>query len=231
MNKLKRMENTPPKLAFKWLIGIDEVGRGPVAGPVAVCAAIIPFDDMRESSNKIKDYFNIEKTGKKLPQLRDSKKLTEKGREVWYEELIKKESSNIEFELNYCSAQEIDKHGIAVCIKSLVNKNLHKLKEKIKFNSEEVLVLLDGGLKAPEEYINQETIIKGDDKEPIISAASIYAKVSRDRMMKKLSVKFPLYSLEKHKGYGTKLHIDLIIENGPCELHRLTFLRSVLNSM
>ncbi len=196
---------------FKHLIGIDEVGRGPVAGPVAVCAAMVRFDNVRlksKSVNKFKD----------LPKLRDSKRLTEKGREVWYEVL----KDNITFQLSYASAKEIDKKGIAVCIRSLIQKNLKKLNVK----PEEVLILLDGSLKVPAEYIHQETIIGGDDKEPIISFASIYAKVERDRLMIRMARKYPQYGFERHKGYGTQLHMQAIKKHGISEVHRKTYLGS-----
>lgn len=217
MQKLQKTK----KNGYKYIIGIDEVGRGPVAGPVAVCASLINFGMSRSDSQKIRKIFN----DKKLPALRDSKKLSEKGRDSWFDFVI---NNKIEFSLSYASAKEIDKKGIAVCIRALIKKNLESLKTKVNFKYEEVLVLLDGGLKAPEEYINQETIIKGDDKEPIISFASIYAKVSRDRLMTKLSKKFPEYLFEKHKGYGTKNHMEAIKAFGVSKHHRASFLKRLV---
>jgi ribonuclease HII len=208
------------KKTFKYIIGIDEVGRGPVAGPVAVCVSLMEYGQERRYSKRLKSHFK----SAHLPPLRDSKKLTEKGREVWFESI----RNNIHFELGYSSAKQIDKKGIAVCIKSLIQKNILNLQKKIGFTPGEVLILLDGGLKASKEYINQETIIKGDDKEPIISFASIFAKVNRDRLMVRLAKQFPNYGFEKHKGYGTKMHMEAIRRHKISKHHRKTFLRSTL---
>lgn len=218
---MQKLQKTNKKV-FKYLIGIDEVGRGPVAGPVAVCASLILFNSERKLSKKIRDSFE----SRDLPKLHDSKRLSKKGREDWQKVLI--ENEELKFEIGYMSAKEIDKRGIAVCIRLLVKKNLINLQKKIGFKLEEVLVLLDGGLKAPQEYLHQETIIKGDDKEPIISFASIHAKVSRDNLMTRLAKKFPEYNFETHKGYGTKKHIEAIKKHGATIHHRKTFLKSHL---
>lgn len=212
---------------FKWLLGIDEVGRGPLAGPVAVCAVAVQFDDLRKNSNTIHKNFNIN-SGINI-KLADSKKLSEKDREHWYV-LLKRIAKNKElsFALSYASAAQIDKKGIAVCIKILLKKNLNILQKKLKFSHDEVLVLLDGSLYAPEEFLHQETIIKGDEKEPIISFASIIAKVSRDRYMKKISKLFPLYLFDVHKGYGTTAHRQAIQKHGVSKYHRKSFLTRLL---
>lgn len=206
---------------FKYLIGIDEVGRGPLAGPVAVCASIVEFNALRNDTVSIKERF----LNDKLPSLRDSKKLTEKGREAWFAHLVK--DGTVTFCLSYASAQDIDKKGIVVCIKELLENNLDNLQKEMNFNHDEVIVLLDGGLKAPEKYLHQETIVGGDDKEPIIAFASIYAKVSRDNLMKGLAVTFPEYGFEKHKGYGTATHIDAIRKHNPTIQHRKSFLGNI----
>ena len=203
------------------------MGRGPLAGPVAVCVSAIAYDMKRNDSQKLRKTFSSEK----LPPLRDSKQLTKISRELWFDTLKKAEKSGqIYFFLAYSSAAEIDKKGIAACIRLLIKKNLNKLQKKIKFSTFEVLVLLDGGLRAPAEYTHQETIIKGDDKEPIISFASIYAKVNRDKLMNRFGNKFPCYAFDRHKGYGTKKHIAAIVNNGLCDLHRRTFLKNILAS-
>lgn len=217
MQKLQKRQ----KKTFTYLIGIDEVGRGPLAGPVAVCASMIKFEAERKLSQRLRNRFSK----KDLPALRDSKKLTENGRDEWLKHLVK--DGNVTFSLSYASAVEIDKRGIAVCIKSLVNTNLSNLKKKANFKYEDVLVLLDGGLKAPKEYLHQETIVKGDDKEPIISFASIYAKVKRDGLMKRLAVVFPQYGFDQHKGYGTKAHISAIKKHRATIQHRRSFLKNV----
>lgn len=187
----------------KCLVGIDEVGRGPLAGPVAVCAFSMPvnFDDSV------------------FGKLRDSKKLSAKKREQIFEQLekIKKEGS-VNYSVCYASANEIDNIGISICIK----KSLEDALRNIRANPEECRILLDGGLYAPKEF-EQETIIKGDEKERVIALASIVAKVSRDRMMTDLAKDYSEYGFEKHKGYGTKAHLEAIKKHGMCIEHRRTF--------
>ena len=102
---------------------------------------------------------------------------------------------------------------------------IEKIFLKFKLEPSECLVLLDGNLKAPKEFKNQETIVKGDEKEPVISLASIIAKVSRDRYIVDLSKKYPEYEFERHKGYGTKLHYEMLKEHGLCNIHRRTFIK------
>lgn len=215
---MKKLQKNNPNTTHKWLIGIDEVGRGPLAGPVAVCAAMVRAD------------FDLSWIKKHKPKLTDSKGLSEAAREQWnktLQVLIKK--GNLHFALSYASAKEIDKKGIAVCIRSLINKNLKKLKVKQKnLSNKNSLILLDGGLKAPEEYIFQKTIIKGDVKKPIISFASIIAKVARDSLMKKLSKIHKDYGFEKHKGYGTLAHRIAIKMNGPSVVHRKSFISRIV---
>lgn len=185
------------------VIGIDEVGRGPLAGPVAVCALCIKAD------------FDDTVFGK----LRDSKKLSPKKREQIFEQLKKmKEEGILDFSVCLSEAREIDEKGISFCIKKCLKNTL----EKIKAEPKESRVLLDGGLFAPEQF-EQETIIKGDEKERVIALASIVAKVTRDRLMVELSPKYKEYGFEKHKGYGTKAHLDAIRKYGMCIEHRRTF--------
>lgn len=190
----------------KWVIGVDEVGRGPVAGPVAVCACAVRATDYKKGIWK---------------GLTDSKKLTAKSRELWYQEALSLKSKNkIYFSVVYRSNVFIDKKGISIAIKECVTRALKNL----KLNTKECLVLLDGSLKAPGEYLKQKTIIKGDQKEKIISFASVIAKVSRDRKMSILARGYPKYDWDKNKGYGTKAHYRAIYANGPTFLHRQTFL-------
>ncbi len=194
----------------RFWVGIDEVGRGPVAGPVYVCAFLVEAGDIE----------NIV-TEAKLP-LRDSKKLTEKMRGRWFEYLsgLAREK-RIRYVMTKASAREIDDKGIAVCIRAAVDNCL----EKLNFDPAETKVYLDGGLKTLEKY-NQETVIKGDENIPVIALASIVAKVSRDAEMEKLAEEFPEYVWKKNKGYGTKAHMDAIREFGTCELHRVSFLKN-----
>lgn len=201
------------KNKFKYIIGIDEVGRGPLAGPVAVGACLI-------SVLKIKRLL----TEGFFKGIRDSKKLSEKKREEWLGKIKElKMEGDLNYFVSFVSNKMIDKKGISQCIKSAIKNSLKKL----KVNSLKTMILLDGGLKAPEEFIYQKTIIKGDEKEPIISLASIVAKVARDRKMVEYSKKFPQYGFEIHKGYGTAFHIQKISQNGLSKLHRKSFCKNL----
>ena len=199
------------------IIGIDEAGRGPLAGPVAVGAVIMS----RLHLAKIKGHRMSRKIS--LPKLRDSKKLSEGQREAWFEFLkAEKKKGNLNFAVALMSEKIIDEQGIVRAIKIGIKKCLKKLKA----DPTRSLVLLDGGLKAPAEFINQRTIIRGDESEPIISLASIVAKVTRDRRMIQLAKKYPNYGFEIHKGYGTKKHYRAIKKLGISKVHRKTFLNS-----
>lgn len=194
---------------IKYIIGIDEVGRGPLAGPVAVCSFIMPVK------------FNAKSFGK----IKDSKKLAPIKREEIFDKLkILKKEKIVNYFVSYESAQKIDKIGLSKAIKNCLEKSLSKLMAK----PDECLVLLDGGLKAPLIYKNQKTIIKGDEKERAVAFASIAAKVSRDALMCKLAKKYPKYSFEIHKGYGTKKHCESIRKNGLCPEHRRCFCRNFI---
>ncbi len=198
---------------MKYRIGVDEVGRGPVAGPVVVCACAIP-----EDSNLLYIFPKSE--------LRDSKKLSEKNREKIRSELENlKNNKKVLWGIGEVSASRIDEIGIAPSIKEAMNSALLQLEKKgIAVTSE---VVLDGSLYAPERYNNQSTHIKGDEKFIEISLASIIAKVYRDDLMKKLANEFPLYGFENHAGYGTKAHYEAITVNGMTEYHRKSFLKKV----
>lgn len=191
---------------YKYYIGIDEVGRGPIAGPVTVCA-VLSF-----SGQELEDFKGI----------KDSKKLTEKGREDWFRKIKKSRAEKIvDFSVFSVGNRTIDKIGIVASIHLCILNCLKKLNSP----EEETLVILDGGLKAPENYKYQETIIKGDEKEPLIAMASIVAKVSRDWHMSNLPEKYKGYSFDKHKGYGTKAHYEAIKNHGISDLHRRSFLK------
>jgi len=198
---------------MKYLIGIDEVGRGPLAGPVTIGTVLI------EKSKATKILNRLKKLG-----LKDSKKLNHKKRELLFKEvfLLKKEGI-IESNTTSLSAQNIDEIGISKCLKKAIVTSLQKFK-KIP---EECDVKLDGSLYAPVKYPNQETIIKGDDKELIIAIASVIAKITRDRKMIKLSKVYPEYGFEVHKGYGTLMHRNNIKKHGVCELHRRSYCRNI----
>ncbi|MBI4692060.1 MAG: ribonuclease HII [Candidatus Terrybacteria bacterium] len=186
----------------KLIIGIDEAGRGPLAGPIAIGAiAIGPLNAKVKNQNV-----------KFLKGIKDSKKLSAQQREFWYK-IIKK---NFECHCVFVSHKTIDKLNVYKATLLGVEKVLKKFKKKLG------LILLDGSLYAPKEY-KQKTIIKGDEKIPLISAASIIAKVCRDRRMIRLHKKFPHYGFDRHKGYGTKLHYKKIKKYGPCKIHRKSY--------
>ena len=189
---------------MRYLIGVDEAGRGPLAGPVSVGAVLVPIDF---------DWSLVE-------GVRDSKKLSEKKREEIFERARELEkSSALRFAVSTSSAAYIDTYGIVPAIKRALAEALSRL----EVGAQDCRVLLDGSLKAPVEYIHQETIIRGDDSEPVISLASIMAKVTRDRLMKRISAKYPAYDFHVHKGYGTASHLSAIARCGLSDMHRATF--------
>jgi ribonuclease HII len=175
----------------KFIIGIDEVGRGPIAGPVAVGAFL----------------FLQEKAKKVFRGVKESKQLSEQKREEWFK--IIQESKNkgsVDFQVTFQSEKVIDTKGLSYAIRTALKTSLNGLVRRnrigrlLKAQPSNVQVLLDGGLKAPIEFKNQKTIIKGDEKEMTIALASICAKVLRDRKMNELAKKHPEYGFEKHKG-------------------------------
>lgn len=216
-------------------IGVDEVGRGPIAGPVAVCAFLLKDEKILENQKE-----------KGLPKLKDSKKLSKKQREKWFEYLrVAKTEGFCDYEVSFVSPENIDKFGIAKCIQKALNQSLEKIEKQnclnfcpcrspLKLSGENLnnsveqscfcKIFLDGGLHAPKEYINQETIIKGDELHPVISCASIIAKVSRDKIMTNYGKEYPNYGFEKHSGYGTKAHYEAIKKNGQTPIHRKSFI-------
>lgn len=198
-----------PVTKFKYIVGIDEAGRGPLAGPLALGFVLF----------KASDYKKYSRSKTSLPAGIDSKKLTESKREVWFE-IIKKmqKTGRLTYRVIFTSPAQIDRFGLSKVIKNSIESGL----EKFKVKPRDCLVLLDGGLKAPDEY-KQKTIVKGDEKEKIIGLASICAKVMRDKLMYKHSVKFPDYSFHKNKGYGTRDHIKAINSLGLSTFHRKSF--------
>lgn len=196
------------KSGKRFIVGIDEAGRGPLAGPVCVGAV----GASRPATSTVA--VNVPRRLSALDGIKDSKKLSAKKREEWF----KKINGHEEFEAHhvYVSNEMIDKFGIRPAVIFGVEKVLEK------FSKKPDLVLLDGLLHAPEKY-TQETIIKGDEKVPLIAAASIIAKVSRDRVMMAMHEKYPQYNFAKHKGYGTKEHFERIAAHGLSPIHRKTF--------
>lgn len=190
---------------MRFLLGVDEAGRGPLAGPVAVGVVAVAegFDVARE-----------------FPGVADSKKLSEKKREEIYGMLeARAAKGDVRFAVEFESAETIDKEGIVAAVHCALVRGVAALAP----DAAPVRIQLDGALRAPDEYA-QETIIHGDSLIPIISLASIAAKVERDRLMLALAKDYPDYGFEAHKGYGTKMHYDRLLKYGLCVIHRRSFL-------
>lgn len=196
------------------MLGVDEAGKGPLAGPVAVGVVAVPegFDVARE-----------------FPGVADSKKLSEKKREKLFEMLTARVArGDARFAVEFESAETIDREGIVFSVHRALSRGVNKLAEcgsqtSKKFQKSDFHILLDGALRAPREYA-QETIINGDELIPIISLASVAAKVARDRLMTELSTQYPLYGFERHKGYGTRAHYEMLKKYGLCAIHRRSFI-------
>lgn len=198
---------------MKYTIGIDEVGRGALAGPVAVGAVLMPAELSWD------DFEN----------LKDSKKLTEKKREEWFEairtsDLPAGKAGVLQYAVEMIDAEFIDTEGIVLACLSAANKVI----THFDIDRDKVNVLCDAGLSVPKEW-NQQSIIRGDEKEVAIALASIVAKVTRDRFMSEYAQKHSIYEFEKNKGYGTKAHRVSIQENGHIPgFHRVSFLGNIL---
>ena len=181
-----------------YIAGIDEVGRGPLCGPVVCAAVILPLDDIIEGVD-------------------DSKKLSKKKREKIYEEIIKKA---ISYSVCRIEHDEIDRINILNATKKCMANCVEELSVKPD------AVIIDAvKLDIPYKTVS---IIKGDAKSYLIGAASIVAKVTRDKIMEEYSKIYPRYGFERNSGYGTKEHITAIKEFGPCEIHRKTFIKNFL---
>lgn len=198
---------------LQYVVGIDEVGRGPIAGPVAVGVLRISVQDLARL-----------RRARVFAGLRDSKKLSPTQRAAWFEKIKSwRDSGALTFSVRFVSAVQIDARGIAPAIKKALASGLRAL----KVTGERELVLLDGGLKAPAHVKHQKTIIKGDEKEVVISLASIAAKEVRDAHMRRLAKRYPGYGFEQHAGYGTAGHYAALQENGLTPEHRRTFLKTL----
>ena len=182
------------------IAGVDEAGRGPLAGPVVAAAAILNVDD---------DFI----------YLNDSKKVTPKRRDILYNDI----TNRTIYGIGIVSAEEIDEMNILQATYKAMRMAIDKLSKRPE-------VLLNDAVIIPgiDESIHQEKIIKGDAKSVSIAAASILAKVTRDRYMEELGEKYPEYGFEKHKGYGTKAHIEAIKKYGITPEHRKTFLKNII---
>ena len=187
-----------------WIIGIDEAGRGALAGPVAVGAVAVAHD------------FDWSL----LQGVRDSKQLSPKRREeIFLCARALARAGTLEYRVALVGASIIDQAGITHAVAMGINRAMTKL----SCAPAHADVRLDGLLKAPAHYTNQQTIVRGDQTEPAISLASIMAKVTRDRYMVRIAKQHSTYAFEIHKGYGTRVHQAALREHGLCVLHRRTF--------
>ena len=183
---------------YKVVCGVDEAGRGPLCGPVCAAAVILPLDCEIEGIN-------------------DSKKLSEKKREELFEIIIEKALS---YGIAFATVEEIEQHNILAATFIAMNRAIAQLQPAPS------IALIDGNRTKGIE-IPSRSVVKGDSKCANIAAASILAKVTRDRYMLDMAEKYPQYYFEKHKGYGTKLHYEALREHGPSEIHRLSFLKKM----
>ncbi len=194
-------------LDYSIVVGVDEVGRGPLAGPVVSGACFLE----NPSSKDLKKILNL--------GIKDSKKISEKKREKIFEEV--KNLKFVKWAIGIMGEKVIDKVNILEASLFAMKEAVENLKIK---NVQKTFLLVDGKELVPNLSISQKSIIGGDTKVLSIALASIMAKVTRDKMMKGYAKKYPNYQFEKHKGYGTKLHFEMIKEYGPCEIHRKSFL-------
>lgn len=210
LKEIKKIENELYQKGIQSIAGIDEAGRGPLAGPVVVACVIMPKDSMIEGVN-------------------DSKKVSEKKREKLYEQIIEEA---VAYGVGIISQEEIDrinilnatKEGLTLAIKEMEND----LKDKNRNIEKPDIILVDALTKIDTDHIPYKSIIKGDAKSYSIAAASIIAKVTRDRIMRQWDEVYPVYGFAKHKGYGTANHINAIKEYGLCPLHRHSFVKNIV---
>ena len=204
---------------FNFVVGLDEAGRGPLAGPVV--AGAVCFDFFPPLERRVReDFLNSEKS---LPAslfkgrsvLRDSKQLSKAQRERWYEILTN--NKHVKWGVGVISQKIIDKINILEATKLAMKRALANLAAEPDY------LILDGNFLLEDLNISQKAIISGDEKIVSIAAASIIAKVTRDRLMRQYDKKFPLYGFAQHKGYGTKKHFAALKLHGPCSLHRFSF--------
>ncbi len=193
--KLSEYEKKGYENGYKYIAGIDEAGRGPLAGPVVAAAVILPEGCLIEGVN-------------------DSKKLSEKKREKLYDDVVQNATA---WGVGIVDNNVIDEINILNATRRAMHMAIEELKVKPDY------ILIDAEKKVDTNGIPYLPIIKGDALSISIGAASIIAKVTRDRMMREYDKIFPMYGFEKHKGYGTKAHVEAIKENGLCMIHRKSF--------
>jgi ribonuclease HII len=224
---------------YDFVIGVDEAGRGPLCGPVVACA--VALRNNQSVSTRIQTTTNNQsqnnQTEAKIQNtemwelVRDSKKLSEKQRENIFDFIYE----NFYVGIGLCSHETIDRINILEASFLAMKKAIASLKRAISNDQSPMtkprttnyelrtMVLVDGNKGIPNFSLEQRMVIGGDKIVKSISAASIVAKVTRDRLMKKLHQDYPQYGFDKHKGYGTKLHMAMLLKFGPCEIHRKSF--------
>ena len=202
LNEIKKIDESVYNEGYEYICGIDEAGRGPLAGPVVVAAVIMPKDSMIEGVN-------------------DSKKVSEKKREKLYDLII---NEAISYSVGIVDQNEIDRINILNATKAGLTEAVRTLKVKPD------VILVDALTNIDTCGIQYRSIVKGDAKSYSIAAASIIAKVTRDRIMRQWDEIYPQYGFAKHKGYGTKQHTQALLEYGACPIHRKTFLKNILNT-
>jgi len=240
------------KRGYKVIVGIDEAGRGPLAGPVVACAVTLKcHPELVSGSKEIPDQVRNDKDLWNL--VRDSKKLSEKQRERVFDFI----QENFYVGVGICDHKTVDRINILeatflamkkavanlvrniehetwnikqknTCHSRLGRESSHKSKfisldSRFRGNDKSIIILVDGNKKIPNLSMEQKAVIRGDRIVKSISAASIIAKVTRDRIMLDMHKKYPAYGFDKHKGYGTKMHFKTLKKNGPCEIHRQSF--------
>lgn len=191
-------EKEAARNGYTHICGVDEAGRGPLAGPVCAAAVILPEGCIIEGVN-------------------DSKKLTEKKREALFDVIIE---TAVSCSIAFGTVEEIERDNILAATMNTMRRAVEGLSVKADF------AMIDGN-RIPPLDIPARCIVGGDAKSISIAAASILAKVSRDRLMLKYAEQYPEYAFEKHKGYGTKLHVERILEYGECPIHRPSFLKKI----
>jgi len=202
-----REEKKLRKKGFKTVIGLDEAGRGPLAGPVVAAAVFVK---------------NLEAARKELKGIRDSKKISFQKREEFCKKIVN--SSNVKWGIGRVSEKVIDRINILEATKLAMKRALKILDCKLRVASckKADFLVLDGNFKIGQN-IPQKPIVKADEKVFSCAAASILAKVSRDKIMSNYEKKYPEYGFSRHKGYPTNFHYSMLRKHGPCKIHRNTF--------
>lgn len=210
------------KQGYKTIVGLDEAGRGPLAGPVvaaAVCITAEIKNQSRQGGTKIK---NTNKKSKIFQNIKDSKKLTPNQREEWYEILTN--HSDIKWATGRVSEKVIDRINIKNAAELAMERAIEKLKVKSPKLKVDFLIIDGNNIKNHKlETINYKLMVKADEKVFSCAAASIIAKVTRDKIMVKYAKKYPEYGFERHKGYATEYHRKMLKKYGPCKIHRRSF--------